>query len=148
MQFRDDFYKAIPLILYTYREIDKIKLYYIRNDYQSIPIERYMDKDNYENFVEELIMDDVRNRDNKEFTKFYSYQSKEELIHSLTELVGRFESENHDIGEILPDKQTSFIESFIYTVCNSLTLEEYYKVNDIYGYNILDSLSSRLHYGR
>lgn len=148
MQFRDDFYRAIPLVLYSYSEIDKIKLYYIRNDYKSIPIERYMDKDNYENFVEELIMDDVRNRDNKEFTKFYSYQSKEKLIHSLIELVGKFESENHDIGEILPDKQTSFIESFIYTVCNSLTLEEYYKVNDIYGYDILESLSSRLRYGR
>lgn len=145
MQFPEDFYKVTPITLFRLDEIDKIKMYWITNQYQVFSIERYLDVDNFESFIEEIVNQErIPIMDKTINSRFFSYGSKQELIADLKKLVEKFNKswKESDLGEILPNDQTDFKDSFVYTICSRLSMEEYFKVNGIKEESLLDNLAS------
>ena len=145
MQFPEDFYKVTPITLFRLDEIDKIKMYWITNQYQVFDIGRYRDVDNFESFIEEIVNQErIPIMDKTINSRFFSYRSKQELIADLKKLVEKFNKswKDSDLGEILPNEQTDFKDSFVYTICSRLSMEEYFKINGIKEESLLDNLAS------
>lgn len=145
MQFPEDFYKVTPITLFRLDEIDKIKMYWITNQYQLFSIERYRDVDNFESFIEEIVNQErIPVMDKTINSRFFSYGSKQGLIADLKKLVEKFNKSWKEsvLGEILPNDQTDFKDSFVYTICSRLSMEEYFKVNGIKEESLLDNLAS------
>lgn len=145
MQFPEDFYKVTPITLFRLDEIDKIKMYWITNQYQLFSIERYRDVDNFESFIEEIVNQErIPIMDKTINSRFFSYGSKQGLIADLKKLVEKFNKswKESELGEILPNDQTDFKDSFVYTICSRLSMEEYFKVNGIKEESLLDNLAS------
>lgn len=145
IQFPEDFYKVRPVTLFKLDEIDKVKMYWITNQYQLYDINKYRTITDYDTFLEDLMdKERIPLMDKSGLgSRFFSYQSKKELIEELKKLVNKFDDKqkNSDTGEILPDKQTDFKDSFIYTICSRLTMEEYFKIHGINEKSLLEDLS-------
>lgn len=145
IQFPEDFYKVRPVTLFKLDEIDKVKMYWITNQYQLYDIGRYHAVSDYDTFLEDLMdKERIPLMDKSGLgSRFFSYQSKRELIEELKKLVKKFDDKqkNSDTGEILPNEQTDFKDSFIYTICSRLTMEEYFKIHGINEKSLLEDLS-------
>lgn len=145
IQFPEDFYKVKPVTLFKLDEIDKVKMYWITNQYQLYDIGRYHAVSDYDTFLEDLMdKERIPLMDKSGLgSRFFSYQSKRELIEELKKLVKKFDDKqkNSDTGEILPNEQTDFKDSFIYTICSRLTMEEYFKIHGINEKSLLEDLS-------
>ena len=145
IQFPEDFYKVRPVTLFKLDEIDKVKMYWITNQYQLYDIGRYHAVSDYDTFLEDLMdKERIPLMDKSGLgSRFFSYQSKQELIEELKKLVKKFDNKqkNSDTGEILPNEQTDFKDSFIYTICSRLTMEEYFKIHGINEKSLLEDLS-------
>ena len=145
IQFPEDFYKVKPVTLFKLDEIDKVKMYWITNQYQLYDIGRYHTVSDYDTFLEDLMdKERIPLMDKSGLgSRFFSYQSKRELIEELKKLVKKFDDKqkNSDTGEILPNEQTDFKDSFIYTICSRLTMEEYFKIHGINEKSLLEDLS-------
>lgn len=145
IQFPEDFYKVKPVTLFKLDEIDKVKMHWITNQYQLYDIGRYHAVSDYDTFLEDLMdKERIPLMDKSGLgSRFFSYQSKQELIEELKKLVKKFDNKqkNSDTGEILPNEQTDFKDSFIYTICSRLTMEEYFKIHGINEKSLLEDLS-------
>lgn len=145
IQFPEDFYKVKPVTLFKLDEIDKVKMHWITNQYQLYDIGRYHAISDYDTFLEDLMdKERIPLMDKSGLgSRFFSYQSKKELIEELKKLVKKFDDKqkNSNTGEILPNEQTDFKDSFIYTICSRLTMEEYFKIHGIDEKSLLEDLS-------
>ena len=106
IQFPEDFYKVKPVTLFKLDEIDKVQMYWITNQYQLYDIGRYHAVSDYDTFLEDLMdKERIPLMDKSGLgSRFFSYQSKRELIEELKKLVKKFDDKqkNSDTGEILP----------------------------------------------